>query len=175
MATYIGFLRAINLGATRKFPKAVDHQGGRGGRLHRRGDLHQHRQRPLRHHAALAGEDRGGAGEGVRGRGRLRGADDRVHARRSCARSPSTPRRFGHGGQHYVSLLKETPTAAAIKKLEDSITTDEVAKVGGRAVHLLLGDNYHEATLTNAAVEKHLGVATNRNLTVIRALAEKWG
>ena len=50
-----------------------------------------------------------------------------------------------------------------------------MARVGGRAVHLMLGDNYHEATLTNASVEKHLGVATNRNLTVIRALAEKWG
>jgi hypothetical protein len=49
-----------------------------------------------------------------------------------------------------------------------------VAKVGGRAVHLLLGGNYHEARLTNVAVEKYLGVATNRNLTVIRALAEKW-
>ena len=34
-------------------------------------------------------------------------------------------------------------------------------------MHLLLGGNYHEATLTNAAVEKYLGVATNRNLTVI--------
>ncbi len=53
-------------------------------------------------------------------------------------------------------------------------TADEVAKVGGRAVHLMLGENYHEAKLTNAAVEKHLGVSTNRNLTVIRALAEKW-
>ena len=73
-----------------------------------------------------------------------------------------------------MSLCKDVPTAAAIKKLEDSITTDEVAKVGGRAVHLLLGGNYHEATLTNVAVEKYLGVATNRNLTVIRALAEKW-
>ena len=73
-----------------------------------------------------------------------------------------------------MSLCKDVPTAAAITKLEDSITTDEVAKVGGRAVHLLLGDNYHEAKLTNAAVEKYLGVATNRNLTVIRALAEKW-
>ena len=71
--------------------------------------------------------------------------------------------------------LKAPPTAAAIKALDDSITTDEVARVGGRAVHLLLGENYHEARLTNASVEKHLGVATNRNLTVIRALAEKWG
>ena len=44
----------------------------------------------------------------------------------------------------------------------------------GRAVHLLLGENYHEATLSNAAVEKALGVATNRNLTVVRALVQKW-
>ena len=34
---------------------------------------------------------------------------------------------------------------------------------------------HHEARLTNAVVEKHLGVATNRNLTVVRTLAEKWG
>jgi len=81
---------------------------------------------------------------------------------------------FGHGGRHYVSLCKDVPTAAAISKLEDASSTDEVAKVGGRAVHLLLGANYHEAKLTNAAVEKYLGVATNRNLTVISALAEKW-
>ena len=51
----------------------------------------------------------------------------------------------------------------------------ERAVVDGRGVHLLLGENYHEATLDNALVEKHLGVATNRNLNVIRTLAEKWG
>ena len=67
------------------------------------------------------------------------------------------------------------PSAAAVKKVEERSTADEVAKVGGRAVHLLLGENYHEARLTNAVVEKHLGVATNRNLTVIRTLAERWG
>ena len=76
--------------------------------------------------------------------------------------------------EHYVSLLKDAPTAARVKKLEEAGTADEVAKVGGRAVHLMLADNYHEAKLTNAAVEKPLGVATNRNLTVISALAEKW-
>jgi uncharacterized protein (DUF1697 family) len=71
-------------------------------------------------------------------------------------------------------LLKEAPSDAAVRRLEESITTDEVAKVGGRAVHLLIGENYHEATLTNAAVERYLGIATNRNVTVIRALTQKW-
>ena len=45
----------------------------------------------------------------------------------------------------------------------------------GRAAYLLLGKDYHSAKLSNAVVEKHLGVATNRNLKVIRTLAEKWG
>ncbi len=46
--------------------------------------------------------------------------------------------------------------------------------VRGRAVHLLLGEEYHTARLTNAEVEKAMGVATNRNVTVLRALVAKW-
>ncbi len=48
-------------------------------------------------------------------------------------------------------------------------------RVGKRAVHLLLAKPYHEASTSNAEVERHLGVATTRNLTVITKLAEKWG
>ncbi len=81
----------------------------------------------------------------------------------------------GHSGRHYVSLLKDKPTAAALAKLDEAGGDGERAVVDGRGVHLLLGDSYHQATLDNAVVEKHLGVATNRNLTVIRTLAEKWG
>lgn len=83
---------------------------------------------------------------------------------------------FGHSDRHYVSLLKEPPSAAAVKAMEDASTAREVAKVGGRAVHLLYsGSSYgSDAKLTNVHVEKLLGVATNRNLTVISALAEKW-
>jgi hypothetical protein len=60
--------------------------------------------------------------------------------------------------------------------MEEASTATEVARVGGRAVHLLYsGGSYGaDAGLTNAQVEKILGTATNRNLTVIRALAEKW-
>jgi uncharacterized protein (DUF1697 family) len=80
-----------------------------------------------------------------------------------------------HDGLHYVSLLKDVPSPAAVKKLEGAGKDGERAAVEGRGVHLLLGKDYHSAKLTNAVVEKHLGVATNRNLTVIRTLAEKWG
>ena len=80
-----------------------------------------------------------------------------------------------HDGPHYVSLLKDPPTAAAIAELDDAGKDGERAEIDGRGVHLLLGKDYHSATLTNAVIEKHLGVATNRNLKVITTLAEKWG
>jgi hypothetical protein len=72
-------------------------------------------------------------------------------------------------------LLKDEPTAAVVKRLGGAGSDSERAVVDGRGVHLLLGKDYHSAKLTNAVVEKHLGVATNRNLNVIRTLAEKWG
>jgi uncharacterized protein (DUF1697 family) len=80
-----------------------------------------------------------------------------------------------HDGPHYVSLLKESPNPAGVEKLDGAGAEGERAVVDGRAVHLLLGKDYHSAKLSNALVEKHLGVATNRNLNVIRTLAEKWG
>ena len=78
-----------------------------------------------------------------------------------------------HG--HYVSLLKDKPTAAGTAKLEGHGYDDETVVVKARAVHLLYDKPYHEAKVSNVQVEKALGVATNRNLKVIRALAEKWG
>jgi len=78
----------------------------------------------------------------------------------------------GHG--HYVSLLKDVPTAAGIRKIEGHGHRDEAVVVRGRAVHLLYDKPYHEAKVSNVQVEKALGVATNRNVKVIRALAQKW-
>jgi len=80
------------------------------------------------------------------------------------------PPRFGH----YVSLLKKEPTRAAAERVEQHGHPEETAVVRGRAVHLLYDKPYHEARVSNVLVEKHLGVATNRNAKVIRALADKW-
>jgi uncharacterized protein (DUF1697 family) len=79
----------------------------------------------------------------------------------------------GHG--HYVSLLKEPPTSSGAHAIENHGHPDETAVVRGRAVHLLYDKPYHEAKVSNAAVEKAVGVATNRNAKVIRALGTKWG
>jgi len=173
VATYIGFLRAINLGPTRKFAKAsivkaVEAAGFTDVATYiNTGNVRFDttlRSRP-KIEAALEKAFAAEAGFEV---------PTIVFTQKELRGIAEHAASFGHGGRHYVSLLKEAPSAADVKRLEESITTDEVAKVGGRAVHLLIGKNYHEARLTNAAVEKYLGVATNRNLTVVKALAEKW-
>ena len=76
---------------------------------------------------------------------------------------------------HYVSLLKTEPGADAAAALEERSGNGETLVVRGRAVHLLYDVPYGEARNSNAQVEKLVGPATNRNATVIRTLAEKWG
>jgi uncharacterized protein (DUF1697 family) len=76
---------------------------------------------------------------------------------------------------HYLTLLAEPPSAAMAKKVEARSEPREEVRVGKRAVHLLLAKPYHEAATSNAEVERHLGVATTRSLTVITKLVEKWG
>ena len=173
MATYIAFLRAINLGATRKFPKdaikaALESTGCTDVETYiNTGNVRF--STTLRSRAKIEAmlekaflENRGFEVPTI------------VFTPKELRAIADEAESFGHGGRHYVSLLKKAPTAAAIKAVEEVGSAEEVARVGGRAVHLLLGENYHEAKLTNAVVEKHLGVATNRNVTVIRKVAEKW-
>jgi len=76
---------------------------------------------------------------------------------------------------HYLTLLAEPPSTDGAAKVEARSEPGEEVRVGKRAVHLLLAKPYHEASTSNAEVERHLGVATTRNLTVITKLAEKWG
>lgn len=77
---------------------------------------------------------------------------------------------------HHVVLLARPAYAKDIAVLEARSVEGEEIRVGERAVHLLLnGTSFHEARTGNAEVERHLGVATTRSLTVITKLSEKWG
>ena len=52
----------------------------------------------------------------------------------------------------------------------------EGARVIGNDIVLFLADGVQGAKLTNTRIEKLTGaVGTARNITVVRALAEKWG
>ena len=176
MPTYVAFLRAINLGPTRKFPKAdivgaVEAAGGTDVATYiNTGNVRV--QLTLRSRARV---------EQALEKAFLA---DRGFEVPTIVFTPAELRAIGddadeigdgHDGRHYVSLLKEEPTAAGRSAIEAAGSEEERAVVRGRAIHLLLGPDYHTASLTNATVEKHIGVATNRNATVLRTLAERWG
>ena len=157
MPSYVAFLRAINLGATRKFPKddiraAVEGAGGTDVETYiNTGNVRF--TSTLRSRAKVEAAP----GEGVPRRPGLRGAHDRPHpgrAGRARRRRRGARGERDDGGRHYVSVLKEAPPQAAVREAEGRSTEAERLVVRGRAAHLLLGENYHQATLTNAAVEK---------------------
>lgn len=74
---------------------------------------------------------------------------------------------------HYVELLREEPTAETAAVIEEQ-PSGQRAVVRGRAVHLLYDVPFHEAAAPKAAQKRALGVSTNRNAKVVRAIAEKW-
>jgi uncharacterized protein (DUF1697 family) len=179
--TYAAFLRAINLGPTRKFPKesivaATEAAGCTEVETYiNTGNVRL--TTPLRSRAkveaaleAVYAEDRGFAVPTI--------VFTLAELRRIADDATDIAKRLDgdalSGRRHYVSLLKAEPSPEAAAGIEGLSTDSNLAVVRGRAVHLILGSAYNETPLGNAAVEKVLGVATNRNLTVISALAEKW-
>jgi len=51
----------------------------------------------------------------------------------------------------------------------------ERVQVQNREIHWWLTRPAREAKLTNARIEKLVGVATTRDLNVVRTLADRWG
>ena len=81
----------------------------------------------------------------------------------------------GPSAGHYVSLLQGTASAKDVAEFEKRAVDGEYVRVGRRAGHLILSKPYHEAKTGNDVFEKTFGPATNRNMTVITKLVEKWG
>jgi uncharacterized protein (DUF1697 family) len=179
MPTYVAFLRAINLGATRKFPKADIVAAAEAAGC---ADVDTHINTgnvlvttALRSHAKV---------EAALEKAFLA---DRGFEVPTMAFTPAevcgivddaAEIAAGHrpvGGQ-YVSLLKEPPPARVRAEAEQTSYDGEHLELRGRVVHLLLEQRagYHNARLGNAWVEKQIGVATNRNITVLQAIAQKW-
>lgn len=183
VTTYVAFLRAINLGATRKFPAAdlravVGRAGCAGVETHiNTGNVRLDSR--------------------LRSRGRVEEAleaaflADRGFEVPTVVLSPADLRAVvadadAFGGDldrpcaQYVSLLKAEPAPDVVREVHAEVARSaydgEHLRVSGRAVHLALEerDGYHRARLSNAWVEKRFGVATARNLTVVRAVVAKW-
>jgi uncharacterized protein (DUF1697 family) len=180
MPTYVAFLRAINLGATRKFPKdairtAAESMGGSevetyltSGNLRLTTSLRSRAKVEDALEAAFLAD---------------RGFEVPTFAFTSAevvaiaADADELAGQLVEPFMQYVSVLKAPPPATAARALEALDVEGERAWVRGRAVHIALDrhDGYHSAELNNALVETTLGIATNRKATVIRELARRWG
>jgi uncharacterized protein (DUF1697 family) len=77
--------------------------------------------------------------------------------------------------RRYVTFLKSEPPPEVAAELDAWDAAGERAKVVGRAVHWTVPGPLQAARMSNARVEKLLGVATTRDLKVVRTLAERWG
>ena len=178
MPAYIAFLRAINLGATRKFPKdaikaAVESAGGTEVQTYiNTGNVRfGSRMRSTGRVAAFLEEtflaDRGFEVPTV--------VFTPAELRAVYADAQALEQPVAGECRRYVTLLRDDPDAAAAAAVDALSFEGEAARVVGRAVHVWLTNGVQGARLDNARLERALGVATTRDLKVITTLAERWG
>lgn len=179
MPSYVAFLRAINLGATRKFPKddirrCVEATGATGVETHiNTGNVlltttTRSREKLEQTLEEAFAADRGFAVPTIAYRlPELASVGAEAARLAATAGSPQF--------RHYVTLLKAEPSPAAVAEVEALSTAGEQAHVEGRAVHVLLSEGgYGQARLSNARIERALGAATTRDAKVVAALVKKW-
>ena len=77
--------------------------------------------------------------------------------------------------RRYVTFLKEDPDEELVTMMNGWDVAGERAHVHGREVYVWLAHSSHQASLTNARIERKGVVATTRDWKVISALGEKWG
>ncbi|MBS2937139.1 DUF1697 domain-containing protein [Nocardioides sp. J2M5] len=177
MPTYVAFLRAINLGATRKFPKAAivaatEAAGGRDVETYiNTGNVRlTHSARSVAKvqavleeaYAAEAGFDVPTVVFTTKDLAALTARAEELHAEHD----PS--------GQHYVTLYASAPAAAATRAVHAVDHPGETAVVDGRAAYVLLDGDIHTSKLLSGKEFKALGQGTARTAKVLRTVTEKW-
>ncbi|MCF6376830.1 DUF1697 domain-containing protein [Nocardioides KLBMP 9356] len=177
MPTYVAFLRAINLGAKRKFPKdaiirATEAAGGSDVETYiNTGNVRlTHSARSVaKVQAALEEAYAAEAGFEVptvvfttADLAALTARADELHAEHD----PS--------GQHYVTLYPAAPTAATTTAVHALDHDGETVVVDGRAAYVLLDGDIHTSRLLSGKEFKALGQGTARTVKVLRTVVEKW-
>jgi uncharacterized protein (DUF1697 family) len=176
MATYVAFLRAINLGPSRKFPKAdiVAASEAAGGT-----DV-----------ATYINTGNVLLNSRLRSRARVEEALEKAYEAQAGFKVPTlvfTPAELAKIAadaeeltrpdleRHYLYLLKDEPGKDRVDALLAKEGAADQVVVRGRAAHILLGEGYQAGKVDPWGVEKALGVvATNRNFNVVTTLARMW-
>ncbi len=177
VATHLGFLRAINLGATRVFPKddirrVTEAAGFENVATHiNSGNIRFDTRMRSRAKLELTLERAYAADRGFEVPAITFRADEfAALAAEALALSEANPGL----ARHYVYLLKDELDADTAARVEALATAAGRMLVRGRAVHALLQPGYQDGTVDPLGAAKLLGIATNRNLNVVMTLAERW-
>jgi uncharacterized protein (DUF1697 family) len=177
MPTYVAFLRAINLGRTRTFPKdaikaATEAAGGSDVETYiNTGNVRlTHSARSVaKVQAAL--EKAYAAEVGFEVPTVVFTAADLAAL---TARAEELHAEHAPAGQHYVTLFATAPTAATAKAVHALEHDGETVVVDGRAAYVLLEGNIHTSKLLSAKEFNALGQGTARTVKVLRTVTEKW-
>ena len=76
--------------------------------------------------------------------------------------------------RHYVYLLKDELDDDTASRIEAKSSSAGRVVLRPRAAHVLLEEGYQDGRVDPLNVAALFGIATNRNLTVVRAIAQKW-
>ncbi len=177
MPTYVAFLRAINLGATRKFPKdairsATEAAGGQDVETYiNTGNVRlSHSARSVaKVQAAL--EKAYAAEAGFEVPTIVFTASDLAAL---TARAEELHAEHDPSGQHYVTLYSAAPTTATVKAAHALEHDGETVVVDGRAAYVLLDGDIHTSRVLASKEFKALGSGTARTVKVLRTVTEKW-
>ncbi len=177
MPVYVAFLRAINLGAKRKFPRdaikaATEAAGGSDVETYiNTGNVRlTHSARSVakvqaaleKAYAAEAGFEIPTIVFTTADLAALTARAEELHAEHD----PS--------GQHYVTLYAAAPTAATARAVHALEHDGETVVVDKRAAYVLLDGNIHTSKLLASKEFKALGQGTARTIKVLRTITEKW-
>ncbi len=177
MTTYLAFLRAINLGSKRVFPKGdiqrvVGEAGFEGVETHiNTGNVRLESRMRSRAKIEALLERAFAADRAFEVPTVVFSAAEFTAIARDVAELDAA-----HPGlaRHYVYLLKEELDGDALEAVAATASDKGEMVVRGRAAHALLWPGYQDGTVDPLRAAVHLGVATNRAATVVRTLAEKW-
>ena len=177
MPTYVAFLRAINLGAKRKFPKdaikaATEAAGGSDVETYiNTGNVRlTHSARSVaKVQAALEKAYAAEAGFEVPTIVFTTGDLAALTTRAEELHAEHDP-----GGQHYVTLFSTPPSAATVEAVHALQHEGEKVVVDGRAAYVLLDGNIHTSKLLASKEFKALGQGTARTVKVLRTVTQKW-
>lgn len=177
MPTYVAFLRAVNLGPVRKFPKAeliaaTEAAGGTAVATHATsGNVRL--TSPLRSTAAVAAAlqrayaaDRGFEVPTV--------VFSRAELVELTRHGQHLRDQHRPGARNYVTLFAEPPTPPAIEELAELNVPGERCVVHGRAAYVLIDGDVSTSRLLASKQFAGLGMGTARTITMLATLVAKW-